>query len=102
MEATDGQPGSMSSYRKSAAAAREYLHRGDVAFWHITTFRCAAQFGRYRGIAELWPAARPVVYGFTALINLCLVLWFGPQRCKSRNAHLRDFLEQQFHIFLTN
>jgi hypothetical protein len=26
-------------------------------------------------------------------------LWFEPQRCKSRNAHLRDFLEQQFHIF---
>ena len=26
-------------------------------------------------------------------------LWFEPQRCKSRNAHLRDFLEQQFRIF---
>jgi hypothetical protein len=26
-------------------------------------------------------------------------LWFEPQRCKSHNAHLRDFLEQQFHIF---
>ena len=26
-------------------------------------------------------------------------LWFEPQRCKSRNAHLRDFLEQQFHSF---
>ena len=26
-------------------------------------------------------------------------LWFEPQRCKSGNAHLRDFLEQQFHIF---
>ena len=31
MEATDGQPGSMSSYRKSAAAAREYLHRAALS-----------------------------------------------------------------------
>jgi hypothetical protein len=61
------------------------------------SLRCA--IWSLSGHSGLWPAARPVVYGFTALINLCLVLWFGPQRCKSRNAHLRDFLEQQFHIF---
>jgi hypothetical protein len=26
--------------------------RHQVAFWHITTFRRAVQFGRYRGIAD--------------------------------------------------
>jgi hypothetical protein len=25
----------------------------DVAFWHIASFRCDAEFGRYRGIADL-------------------------------------------------
>ena len=25
----------------------------DVDFWHIATFRCAAEFGRYLGIADI-------------------------------------------------
>ena len=24
-----------------------------VAYWHIASFRCAAEFGRYRGIADM-------------------------------------------------
>ena len=24
-----------------------------VSFWHIESFRCAAEFGRYRGIADM-------------------------------------------------
>ena len=31
-----------------------------------------------------------------------LILWFGPQRCKSRNAHLRDFLNSGSTSSLTN
>jgi hypothetical protein len=25
---------------------------GDVAYWHIASFRCDTEFGRYRGIAD--------------------------------------------------
>ena len=32
----------------------------NVACWPITTFRCAAEFGRYQGNNGLWPAERPV------------------------------------------
>ena len=29
----------------------------NVAYWHIATFRCTAEFGRYRGIADIDQAA---------------------------------------------
>jgi hypothetical protein len=25
----------------------------DVSYWHIATFRCGAEFGRYRSIADI-------------------------------------------------
>jgi hypothetical protein len=38
----------------------------DVCCWHITSFRRAAEFGRYPGIAGAGtPTARPI-YRFTA------------------------------------
>ena len=35
----------------SAAELAEQLTAPDVRSWHIASFRCAAEFGRYRGIA---------------------------------------------------
>ena len=35
------------------------MRRRDVADWPITTFRCVAEFGRYRGNIGLSPAERP-------------------------------------------
>src|SRR5450759_1999014 len=32
-------------------------HRCDGSYWHIASFRCAAEFGRYRGIADIDQAA---------------------------------------------
>jgi len=37
--------------------ARWSNRRADVRLWHIATFRCAAEFGRYRGIADIEQAA---------------------------------------------
>jgi hypothetical protein len=34
--------------------------RFDVAFWHIATFRCAAEFGRYRCITDSGAPKIPV------------------------------------------
>jgi len=28
------------------------MPKGDFRYWHIASFRCAAEFGRYRGIAD--------------------------------------------------
>jgi hypothetical protein len=30
--------------------------RTDAALWHIATFRCVLEFGRYRGTADIEPA----------------------------------------------
>jgi len=34
--------------------------------WHIASFRCAAEFGRYRGIADSGKPSARQIYGFTA------------------------------------
>jgi hypothetical protein len=50
------------------AAAHESVH------WPITTFRCAAQFGRYRDIADFGQPNAPVdlwVHGLKAFAILC-------------------------------
>src|SRR5216684_3325657 len=36
---------------------RSGLERSDFVLWHIASFRCAAEFGRYRGIADIDRAA---------------------------------------------
>ena len=33
------------------------IDRPHVAFWHVASFRCAAEFGRDRGIADIEQAA---------------------------------------------
>jgi len=38
---------------------------GDVRFWHIASFRCAAEFCRYRGIADTDKPSTRQIYGFT-------------------------------------
>ena len=38
----------------------------DVAHWHIASFRCPAEFDRYRGIADSGKPAAQQVYEFTA------------------------------------
>jgi hypothetical protein len=35
-------------------------------FWPIASFRCAAEFGRYRGIADSDKPSTRQIYGFTA------------------------------------
>jgi hypothetical protein len=42
------------------------LIRFDVRFWPIATFRCVAEFGRYRGIADFGKPSARQIYGFTA------------------------------------
>ena len=37
-----------------------------VAYWPIASFRCAAEFGRYRGIADSSKPTDRQIYGFTA------------------------------------
>jgi len=34
--------------------------------WHIASFRCAAEFGRYRGIADSDKPSTRQIYRFTA------------------------------------
>src|SRR5260370_35623579 len=36
---------------------RSGLSRSDFVRWHIASFRCAAEFDRYRGIADIGQAA---------------------------------------------
>jgi hypothetical protein len=36
---------------------RVNLPRRNVGYWHVATFRCAAGFGRYRGMAAIEQAA---------------------------------------------
>jgi hypothetical protein len=43
---------------------------GNVAFSPITTFRCAAGFGRYRGNSGHWPAKRPEYLWVHGLIEI--------------------------------
>ncbi len=38
----------------------------DVAYWHIASFRCAAEFGRYRGIVDSGKLSARQIDGFTA------------------------------------
>jgi hypothetical protein len=38
----------------------------NVRFWPIASFRCAAEFGRYRGIADSNNPSTRQIYGFTA------------------------------------
>jgi hypothetical protein len=38
------------------------LPRGNVGQWHVAAFRCGAEFGRYRGIADIEHAA-PIRFG---------------------------------------
>jgi hypothetical protein len=40
----------------------------DVAYWPIASFRCAAEFSRYRGIADSGKPTARQIYGFTALV----------------------------------
>jgi hypothetical protein len=37
-----------------------------VSFWPIASFRCAAEFSRYRGIADSGKPTARQIYGFTA------------------------------------
>jgi hypothetical protein len=37
-----------------------------VSFWHIASFRCAAEFGRYPGIADFGKPSARQNYSFTA------------------------------------
>ena len=39
----------------------------DVAYWPIASFRCGAEFGRYRGIADFGERSAWQIYGFTPL-----------------------------------
>jgi hypothetical protein len=39
----------------------------DVAYWHIATFRCDAELGRYRGIADIEQAAPKLNFMSTRL-----------------------------------
>jgi hypothetical protein len=41
--------------------------RFDVAFWHIATFRCAAEFGRYRCITD---SGAPEIPGFNYFFEI--------------------------------
>jgi len=47
----------------TGGAAAEVL---DVGFWPIASFRCAAEFGRYRGITDFGKLSARQIYGFTA------------------------------------
>jgi hypothetical protein len=41
--------------------APPYPDRSDFVHWHIAPFRCAAEFDRYRGIADMaGPAGDPI------------------------------------------
>jgi hypothetical protein len=42
------------------------VRRGDFRLWHIASFRCVAEFGRYRGIADSGKPSTQQIYGFTA------------------------------------
>jgi hypothetical protein len=46
--------------------ARMVDHHVDVASWPIASFRCAAEFGRYQGIADSSKPTDRQIYGFTA------------------------------------
>src|SRR5882757_9237729 len=51
-----GKPGCPNDDRSQMLArGDEVIERGTsvVVRWHIATFRCAAEFGRYRGIADI-------------------------------------------------
>jgi hypothetical protein len=39
---------------------------GAVHTWHIASFRCAAEFGRYPGIADFGKPSARQIYSFTA------------------------------------
>ena len=49
----------------SGAAART-KRLTDVAYWPIASFRCATEFGRYRGIADSGKPSARQIYEFTA------------------------------------
>jgi hypothetical protein len=43
-----------------------YRNGADDRFWPIPSFRCAAEFGRYRAIADTDKPPTRQIYGFTA------------------------------------
>src|SRR6266481_3524935 len=45
---------------------RANCRRGAVCSWHIASFRCDAESGRYRGIADSDEPSARQIYGFTA------------------------------------
>jgi hypothetical protein len=42
----------------SGELAAAMLGAVDVAYWHVVSFRCAAEFGRHGGIGDIDQAAR--------------------------------------------
>jgi hypothetical protein len=46
--------------------APPYPDRSDFVRWPIASFRCAAEFGRYRGIADSSKPTDQQIYGFAA------------------------------------
>src|SRR6266851_2333754 len=51
---------------------RSGLERSDFVLWHITSFRCAAEFDRYRGIADSGePSARQIYAVNQSLVRVC-------------------------------
>jgi hypothetical protein len=47
-------------------ADRHRFNDSDFRLWHIASFRGDADFGRYRGKADIGQAAARQIYGFTA------------------------------------
>lgn len=55
-----------SSVTANCANLRRKRNSLHVRLWHIATFRCAAEFGRYRGIANSGEPSAQQICGFTA------------------------------------
>ena len=66
----------------------------NVRCWHIASFRCAAEFGRYRSIADSGKPSARQIYGFTPW---CIEAFTLPDRRRPPR-HKVDF-ERSGYLF---